>query len=426
MKRSMIMTLTLPLAVALVGCPSDDGSTADDDVGESGLTTGLTTGSSGDTADDMSSTTLEDTTTFDSSTTADETADTSTDTDPNCGEVSIVPTYIPPNVMMVVDASGSMVNNSWDHDNDGGTPDVTRWNTLHGVVDTVMDNFGPAMNAGIQRFPSADACPNATPQSSQCYNIDSCTTGTSPEVDVSLDNGAAILAAIPGPDADNVAIVGGTPATKGMSSALDHLLAQPDEIPRYALLITDGAANCNTDLPFPDYIEQYDETLPTTVEAAFTDDGVTTFVVGIDIADQLQGVGQDGSPEANPYERLNDVALAGGAPKNGGMDPEKFFNTTNQQELLDAIQGILGEVTDCTIDLTMTEEGPPQPNQIPYVKFFVGDPPVEVPKVEDCESEDGWTWIEEGLIMTFCGSYCEDFKNGTTSFDGEYGCPPNL
>ena len=32
--------------------------------------------------------------------------------------------------------------------------------------------------------------------------------------------------------------------------------------------------------------------------------------------------------------------------------------------------------------------------------------------------------IIEGEIMTFCGSYCDDFKNGTAMFDGTYGCPP--
>ncbi|NVB36944.1 VWA domain-containing protein [Pseudenhygromyxa sp. WMMC2535] len=419
MNRSMIMYASIPLVAALAGCPSDD-APSDDANDETGI--GVTSTSTSSTGEDEVSTTLDTSaTTLDTSS---ETADgTTTSSDGmNCGEVSIVPTYIPPYIVMVVDASASMVNNVWDHDLDDNTADVTRWNTLHGVVDTVMQNFGSAMYAGIQRFPSSDACPDATPQNSACYNIDSCTTNTTPEVGVALDNGAAILAAIPGPDAGNTEVVGGTPATKGINSAVNHLLSQGGANPNYILLITDGAANCNTTLDFPDYIEFYDETLPTTVQAAYDDDGITTFVVGIDIVDQLLGAGMDGAPEANPYERLNDVALAGGAPKNEGMDAEKFFNTTNQQELIDAIEAILGEVTDCTIDLTMTDEGAPDSQQIPYVEFEVGGE--EVPKVDDCDSEDGWTWVTEGEIMTFCGSYCEDFKSGAASFDGTYGCPP--
>ncbi|KIG19292.1 Endo-1,4-beta-xylanase A precursor [Enhygromyxa salina] len=341
----------------------------------------------------------------------------------NCGEVSIAPEYVPPNVVLVVDASGSMVINSWDHDLDDQTPDVTRWNSLHGVVVTVMDQFGPAMNAGIQRFPSEDACPNATQQSSNCYNADSCITNGMPEVGVALDNGAAIISAIPGANANSLEIVGGTPATRGMNSAVAHLEAQSPDLARYVLLITDGAANCTPggQTTF-DLIEVYDDTLAPTVEAAYMDSNITTFVIGIDIVDEYVGAGVDGSPEANPFVGLNEVALAGGAPKNGGNDAEKFFNSTNQDELLMALGDIFQDITECIIDLNSTEQGPPDPIQIPYVEFTSDG--MKIPKVEDCANEDGWTWLEEGVIVTFCGTYCDDFKTGGAVFDGTYGCPP--
>jgi hypothetical protein len=413
MKRSLMMSTALPLV--LIGCPSDSG---EDELGDDdGISTLGDTTDSGDTT---TTTTENDTFDTESSETAD-TTDTTTGMD--CGMVSIVPTYVPPNVMLVVDASGSMISNLWDHDQNMATPNVTRWNTLYGVVEIVMNNFGGAMNSGLQRFPSADACPNATPQSSNCYNADACIVNDTPEVAIGPDNAAAILASIPGANANNVEVVGGTPAVAGFTSALAHLLTQPEGLPNYVLLITDGAANCVDGLPFPEFIETYDEGLQLAVGDAYTNEGIPTFVVGIDILDALVGQGNDGSPYANAYEELNEVALAGGVPKNMGMDADKFFNTTNQQELLDAIQGILGEVTDCTIDLTMTEEGPPAPSQIPYVTFEVDG--MLVPYVEDCETEAGWTWIVEGEIMTFCGSYCDDFKNGTAEFDGTYGCPPS-
>jgi hypothetical protein len=407
MKRSMMLSLTLPFALAAcpAGPPSSSGTGEDETEGISTLTTigdgdGDPTGD-GDGDGDP----------------GDGDGDSGMDM-PSCGEVEISATYVPPQIMLVVDASGSMVfePNNWDHDLDSNTPEVTRWFSLHGVVDTIMTNFGPAMLSGLQRFPSAAACdPNP------CYNATSCSTESTPEVDIAIDNGAAILAALPGPQADATEIEGGTPATKGIVSALDHLLMQPAELPRYLLLITDGAANCNTDLPFPDYIEMYDETLPTTVEDALMTHDIPTFVVGIDIADAVSGVGSDGAPEANPYERLNDVALAGGVPKNDGMDAEKFFNATNQGELLLALEEILGEVIECTINLG--DEGElPDPIQIPYIEFTSDG--MIVPLVDDCENEDGWAWIEVGVIMTFCGSYCDDFKNGTTIFDGSYGCPP--
>jgi hypothetical protein len=404
----MMFCLTLPFAVA--GCPSTpSGSTTGEDETEGISSFGTLGDGDGDPGDGDG----------DSGDGDGDSSEAGMDF-ANCGEVSIVPTYVPPRVMLVVDASGSMVlaQNKWDHDLDDLTPDVTRWFSLHGVVDTVMTNFGAAMHSGLQRFPSAAAC-----DPHPCYNATSCTTETTPEVDSALDNGQAILAALPGADADDTEIEGGTPATKGIVSAINHLLDQPEDLPNYILLVTDGAANCNTTLPFPDYIEFYDETLPITVEDANMDLGITTFVVGIDIVDMLVGQNADGAPEANPYERLNDVALAGGAPKNGGMDAEKFFNATNQGELLLALEEILGEVTDCEIDLTMQEGGPPDPIQIPFVSFESDGMLVPGP-VDDCATEDGWTWVEVGLIVTFCGTYCDDFKNGAASFDGTYGCPP--
>jgi hypothetical protein len=417
MKNSLVQFTIVPAVLVIGACTGngEDEMIAEDDIGIS-TAEDTTTGdgdsdSSGDEFDDD----------FDDEDTTDTASDSSDDND-DCGEVSIVPEYVPPNVMLVVDASGSMISNTWDHDLDGGTPNVTRWNTLYGVVEIVMNNFGGAMNSGLQRFPSADACPNATPQSSNCYNADACIVNDTPEVGIAADNAAAILASIPGANANNVEVVGGTPAVAGFISARDHLLTQPAGIPNYVLLITDGAANCVDGLPFPEFIETYDEGLQLAVGDAYTNEGIPTFVVGIDILDALVGMGNDGSPYANAYEELNEVALAGGFPKNMGMDPDKFFNTTNQQELLDAIQSILGEVTECTIDLTMDPYTPPEASQIPFVSFTVDG--MLVPMVMDCENEDGWAWIVEGEIMTFCGTYCDDFKNGTAMFDGEYGCPP--
>ncbi|MFO7563430.1 MAG: VWA domain-containing protein [Enhygromyxa sp.] len=405
----MLICATLPLALTFVGCTSDDGpsGTGDDETGISTAPTGDGDGdNTGDGDGDLP--------------TGDGDGDDTNSGDgdgPDCGSVSISPEYVPPNVMLVVDASGSMKSNLWDHDLDINTPDETRWATLYRVVESVMDEFGASMSAGIKRFPSEEACPNPA----ACYNTDACIVTPDPEVGVALNNGAAILAAIPGPDGES--IIGGTPATKGINSAATHLADQSLEIPRYILFITDGAANCTPgSTTAAEAIETYDETLEPTVAAALTDDGITTFVVGIDIENALIGVGPDGNPEANPFERLNDIALAGGAPKNGGADAEKFFNSTNQDELLSALGEIMEDITDCVIDLSQTEEGVPDPVQIPYVSFTVDGE--EVPYVEDCENEDGWTWLEHGVVVTFCGSYCDGFKGGGVVFDGTYGCPP--
>jgi hypothetical protein len=187
------------------------------------------------------------------------------------------------------------------------------------------------------------------------------------------------------------------------------------------LLISDGAANCTRNAQTNHALmEVYDDTWAPTVEAARLEHDITTFVVGIDIQNALPPDAVDGNPYVNPYEALNDVAIAGGVPRPGN---EKFYNSTNQEELLSALAGFMDTITECVIDLSQTDAGVPAENQIPYVEFFVGG--TEVPYVEDCDNEDGWTWLEYGVIVTFCGSYCDDFKGGSPAFGGTYGCPPN-
>jgi hypothetical protein len=331
------------------------------------------------------------------------------DGDPNCMVEQYLANYEPPAVMLVVDASGSMVGNLWDHDANINTPTVTRWNSLYTAVQSIMTNFGDKLRAGIQRFPGAAA--------TGAYNESACTTQPTPEAQIAADNGIAILAAIPPANANSMAIKGGTPTTRGIQSAVTHLLAQPGDPSRAIVLITDGAANCDINLPLPDLLESYDETLPLVVADAYQIHGIPVFVVGIDILNLVLGIGNDGSPEANPFERLNDVAVAGGTAKNGA---EKFYNSSDQVELLTSLQGIFTSLVDCTIDLSELPDGLPPPENIPFVEFEFGGNPI--PHVDDCLNDDGWTWVEEGAVAQLCGSACNQFAADADPATVVYGC----
>ena len=243
--------------------------------------------------------------------------------------------------------------------------------------------------------------------------------GMEPEVGVGLGNRQAILDAIPGPN-QNSDVKGGTPAAAGIFNSLEHLKAQDnfEESESYMILVTDGAANCPMGVdPEDDFaeFEVYDENLQTLVASAFNDDGITTFVIGIDIIDALQGAGNsDGAPAANPFEELNEVAEAGGAPKDGD---EKFFNATNQDELSDALEDIAAQIPSCIVPL----DPPPDENQIPWVEFQVDGE--DVPEVQDCLTEDGWVWVDQPNSIELCGTFCDALIE-SGELDGVYGCPP--
>ena len=446
MRNSLKITAALSLSLLSFGC---NGSNEDDGTGDDGFNTDFTTGSSTATTTDSTGTT-------DSSTSAETTGDGDGDSggtggpgddcevdddcdstlnlecDPNtkkcvvdCGNASVMLEAVPPPVMLVLDKSGSMVTNSWDHDGDAGTPVETRWKTLHRVTTFVLNNFENGIDFGAQLFPSTAACPGAN-----CYNADACIVSNTPEVSPASANGSAILAGIPGADADNTQIEGGTPAADGIRSALAVLQGLPAEPAPAMILITDGAANCKTGevcegLTNCPLLEEYDTDLPVVVGDAFNNDGISTYVIGIDIVDELVGVGTgNGTPEANPYERLNEVAIAGGQPRPGA---DKFYNATNEAELQMALEAIVGEVASCQIDLTEPPNSPPSAEQINLVEFFIGGnmvPKLNISEAE-CEAgaEDGWIWVgTPGEVVLFCGSFCADLKS-TGNVSGEYKCP---
>ncbi|MFN3182422.1 MAG: vWA domain-containing protein [Nannocystaceae bacterium] len=266
----------------------------------------------------------------------------------NCGEEEFVLEAVPPNVVLVLDKSGSMVFNSWDADNDPMTEEETRWRSLHDVVSFVVGSFEAEINFGAVLFPSTAAIEE--------LGAGACIVNAEPEVPVASNNADGVLDGIPSAGATST-IIGATPATAGIQTALTHLKTLDENIDRFMILITDGAANCGadadtTECPGPGcgLMEVYDGNLPTVVGDAFTVDGVPTFVIGIDILDDLVGEDpNDGQVAANTFTELNTVAEAGGRAREGD---EKFFNATNEIELQDALSEIAGQVVSCTIPLS--------------------------------------------------------------------------
>ncbi len=402
--RSLILAGVLCLAG---GCPSAE--SGDDSGGTSG--SGIDSfgtesdGSSGNDGTDPSSGETEPTG-ADSSSSGGEL---------NCGEQEFVLEAVPPNVVLVLDKSGSMVQNSWDADNDPKTAEETRWRSLHDVVSFVVGTFETEINFGATLFPSTAAIAE--------LGAGACVVSETPEVPVAALNGDGVLGGIP--NANAVATINGaTPATAGIQTALEHLKGLDETIDRFMILITDGAANCGADADTSmcpglgcGLMEEYDTNLPTVVGDAFEVDGVPTFVIGIDILDELVGgEPNDGQVAANTFTELNAVAEAGGRGREGA---EKFFNATNEIELQDALAEIAGQVVSCTIPLN------PEPTAPDFVEIEIGGTAID--RVEDCETEDGWVYSNpEGPYdaIELCNAACDALANNG-ELDATFGCPPS-
>ena len=413
MSRHPLLVSTL---LVLSACP---GNSPGSDDGESAST--HLTGSGIDLTTKNASTAGPDATTEDPTPTTSAESGSST-TGFNCGVQGITAKVRIPRVMLVLDKSGSMVaagSGYWDADGDDAdddgfvdgdpnmalaTPKVTRWNSLHAVVDTIVTNFEERMNFGAVLFPSVDATSKT--------NASACPVKPEPDVAVAENNGATILTTIPPADATD-AIKGGTPAAAGIMTAVGGLprmemLAEEDDL-RFIVLVTDGAANCAADaVDVATRFDEYDEQLPQFVADAHTA-GISTFVVGIDIKNVASPITPDGNPDGiNPYEKLNEVAELGGMPRDGA---EKFYNTENQLELQAALDAIGDVIVDCTFALDPTLD------KYQYVRELVVDPKgpaplkYDVQEITDCGTESGWHFTDATRsAIQLCGDACSLYK----------------
>ncbi len=309
-----------------------------------------------------------------------------------CGEPKIA-AIVPPQVMLVLDKSGSMVLNSWDHDADAASPAITRWQSLHSVVELIVAGFDAQMELGAVLFPGKTAKAN--------YQ-EACLMSDTPDAAVGPMQGAAVLAALPPADAGPDLVQGGTPATAGIELAAGHLASLAAGPKRYLVLVTDGAANCRADAASNyDIAEIYDDALAPAVAAAYTQHAIATFVVGVDIQDLTTPVKQDGQPDAtNTYERLNEVAIAGGVPRAGN---EKFYNAQNQLDLSAALTAIATQLS-CTIDLD------PVPTDDQSVELEIDG--AAVPEVEGCDDGVGWHFVDPVLrdAIELCADTCAAYQ----------------
>ncbi len=331
---------------------------------------------------------------------ADETGSSGDGLPGHCGAATFELVHQPTNIVLVLDKSGSMVDNWWDHDGDPSTDFVTRWNSLHNSVRFITEEFDDGLNFGAVLFPSVDVPSND-------FDV-ACRVDIVPDAAVAPGNGAEVLASLPA--ADTLDIHGGTPAGDGITTALNHLRGLDPTLPQAMILITDGAANCLSGTTDTAIFEQYDENLPGLVASAYNDEDIPTYVVGIDIVDEIIDFPQD-----NPFERLNEVAIAGGFPRPG---TERFYNAQDESDLSSAISQISSQI-GCTIPL---DEEPLQPD---LLSIFIDG--VEILQVDSCEGNDqGWRYTNPmGPYdeIELCGSACDDLHDiGTLS--ATYNCIP--
>jgi len=416
MRRSTSATLALGSlslagALALAGCTGDDpnadsatesltnitsasqGTSTSSSTTDSATTTSESGASESGTSEVSSATdtTTEPTTTTDTTTTDTTTTSatgTSTDTTTSSSgttdgmvkpcqveETPIEP--IPSDVLFVLDKSGSMSMELWDHDANLQTPNITRWKSLHAVVEAVVTDFDHQLNFGAKLYPKIDA--------GSYINQGACEITPGIEVPVAANNAETLLQGIPSAEFE---VLGGTPSFQALSESYKYLETLMTGLDAAVIFITDGEISCDNP--------------PAAAIAAISDawdnSQIPTYVVGVDV-------------DAQTSSQLNSFALAGGKQLNNGQ--YKFYQATDQVELQAAMQSILDDTISCVLPVE------PEPAYPELFQVWIDN--AEVQEIGDCAQEDGWRWTQDHTEIELCGQSCQDLKHGE-GIEAKYFC----
>ncbi|MEM6989543.1 MAG: vWA domain-containing protein [Myxococcota bacterium] len=284
----------------------------------------------------------------------------------------------PPEVMLLLDKSGSMTSNTWQYQG----AQVTRWSTLHAVTEDVVTTYDASIHFGALLFPASDA---------GSHDFEGmCRMDQTADVEPGAGNATAILDAIP---AANEATRGATPTRAAIELATSQLVTSPSEGARAMVLVTDGLANCAD----PDDPARFDDAVRWSVHAAHNQK-VQTYVIGVDIRDE-----GDGHTEADARHELDLVARAGGVPASDDPTKPAFYDATDAGALYDALDEIAARV-ECTVTLPGSAA--------PDATVAVAVDGQAIDEVLDCAQDDGWHFAdaEARSQIELCNAACDALR----------------
>jgi hypothetical protein len=289
--------------------------------------------------------------------------------DMNCASVNQGATPQPPDILILLDRSGSM---EWSADatcmrNCGAN---SRWRQVTDALNQVVPMTDTTVNWGLKFFGSSNSCNVTAP----------------PDVAIAAGNGQMIMTRI-----GSTTTGSPTPTRLGVNAGAAYMATLTDTNPKYLLLATDGEPTCNPDLP----ATNMNDSDAAGAQQAVTDAlnlGFKTFVIGI--GDTMGAA------------TLNQMAINGGVPQTGGAT--SFYQVTDTASLVATLQTILGRVGSCQFDIGVA----PNPMTSNDLIDVFGD---GMPIPRDMSHMDGWDYSNAAhTAIEVYGPRCDAVKAGTT------------
>jgi len=296
-----------------------------------------------------------------------------------CQSVEITPTRSIPNVMFLVDQSGSMT------DSFGGGQN--RWQAAHSAITSIVSSMDDVVRFGLTTYTSQGG--NANPP---CPRLPT-------QVDFALDNSPTIgnTSVYPAnyPSGD-----GGETPTGDSIDALMSIIGNdppPAEGPTIIVLATDGE---------PDTCEQPN---PQNGQAEAVAAATAAHAAGVDVF--ILSVGNQVGAS-----HLQDMANVGvGLAENGSQGNAPYWVGNNPADLADAFSEIIAASISCDIQMDKRFDDKEQACNDPSSDVRLNGTPLS------CPSE--WR-VKPGAddVIELVGSACDTFKSGSSTFSAVFPC----
>jgi hypothetical protein len=310
---------------------------------------------------------------------------TGTATSKVCEAVQLIANPQFPDMMIVLDRSGSM-------------QDGKRWDPSVAAVRKITSELQAQIRFGLALFPD-DGPPTTTVMTNNTnggfgitiVNASVCAPG---KIVVPI---AAMNAAPISTELDMTRPGGGTPTSETLMKLLDSYAAEagPDveQHPKYVLLVTDGAPTCpNGNGQEP--ADQADIDLSNKAVEALTSHMVKTYVIGYDTT--------------TPGNEMLAQVLDGLAQR-GGTGDQKHRPVEDEASLTAALESITGSIASCSFRL---DQAPPRAD---YVLVTIDG------KQLNLDAPDGWK-LDDAHTVEIVGNACAMFKAGKHVLDAKVQC----
>jgi hypothetical protein len=297
--------------------------------------------------------------------------------DANCGNQPFGVTALPPDLLIVLDRSGSMDQSVTGGNCGAGC--VSKWTQVITAINQVVAMTETTINWGLKFFGTNNAC--------------GVTAGAA--VPPGPNNAMAIAGAIALPANQPGSQ---TPTTAGELSAGAYLATLTDPNQKFILLATDGQPNCAAGGGGGGGGANDDAAAIMSVATVATM-GFPTFVIGV----------ATGGSTADTT--LSAMAVNGGFPTSG---TPRYYSVTTTADLVTA----LGTISTITSGMCTYPLGTPSA-EADVTKTSVTVDGVQIPQ----DDPNGWHFDPGMTSITFTGSKCTDLMVGTARrVQVLYGC----